>query len=67
MREELLIQVRENSCWRSSFLCLGFTASIGAHSISEEVAGFFLYGFPKDKYFFLLSLVFDCCAFYSPR
>ena len=31
---------RENSCWKSSFLSLGFTAAIGAHSISEEVAGF---------------------------
>ena len=36
------------------FLSLGFSASIGALSISEEVAGFFLYGFPEDKYFCLL-------------
>ena len=28
---------------------LGFTAAIGAHSIFEEVAGFFLYGFLEDK------------------
>ena len=26
--------------WRSYFLSLGFTATIGAHSISEEVMGF---------------------------
>ena len=37
------------------FLC--FTFSIGAHSISEEVAGFFLYGFLEDKSLCLLSLV----------
>ena len=45
----------------------GFTFSIGAHSISEEVAGFFLYGFPKGKSLCLLSLVIDCCACYSLR
>ena len=39
---------------------VGFTATIGAHSISEEVVGFFLYGFPEDKYLCLLSLVIDC-------
>ena len=38
---------------------LGFTTAIGAHSISKEVAGFFLYGFPKDKYLCILSLVID--------
>ena len=30
------------------FMFLGFTASIGGHSVSEEFVGFFLYGFPKD-------------------
>ena len=50
---------RENKYWRSSFLSLGFTAAIGSNSIYEEVAGFFLYGFPKDKYWCLLSLVID--------
>ena len=52
----------ENSCWRSSFMSLGFTAAIGANSISEEVVAFFLYGFPKDKSLCILSLVIDCCA-----
>ena len=47
------------------FLSLGFTDSIRAHSISEEVAGFFIYGFLEDKYLGLLSLVIDCCACYS--
>ena len=47
------------------FMFSGFTAAIGAHSIFAEVVGFFLYGFPKDKYLCLLSLVIDCCACYS--
>ena len=34
-----------------------FTAAIGSHSISEEVAGFFFYGFPEENYLCLLSLV----------
>ena len=38
------------------FMFSGFTTAIGAHSISEEVVGFFLYGFPKEKYLCLLSL-----------
>ena len=45
----------------------GFTTSIGAHFIFEEVVGFFLYGFPNDKSLCLLSLVIDCCACYSLR
>ena len=49
---------RENSCWRSSFLSLGFTAAIGAHSISEEVAGFYPLWFPRGNYLCLSSLVF---------
>ena len=36
---------------------LGFTFAISAHSISEEVAGFLLYGFPEEKSLCLLSLV----------
>ena len=36
----------------------GFTTAIGAHSISEEVVGFILYGFPKENSLCLLSLVF---------
>ena len=48
-------------------MSLIFTDAIGAHSISEEVLGFFLYGFPEDKYLCLLFLVIDCCACYSFR
>ena len=40
------------------FMFLGFTFSTGAHSISEEVAGFLLYGFPKENSLCLLSLLF---------
>ena len=58
MREENLSQVREREqLWRSSFLSLGFTAAISAHSISKEVAGFSPLWFPQGKYLFLLSLV----------
>ena len=52
MREEKLSQVRDREqLWRSSFMSLGFTAAIGAHSISAEVAGFSPLGFPQGKFF----------------
>ena len=38
-------------------MSLGFTAAIGAHSISEEVARFSPLWFPQGKYLCLLSLV----------
>ena len=37
-------------------MSLGFTTAIGAHSISEEVAGFYPLWFPRGKLF--VSLVF---------
>ena len=40
------------------FMSLGFTVAIGAHSIFEEVAVFFLYGFLEENSLCLLSLVF---------
>ena len=46
---------RENNCWRSSFLSLAFTAAVGAHSISKEVAGFSPLWFPRGE--FLVSFV----------
>ena len=48
---------REKNCWRSSFLSLGFTASIGAHSIFEEFVGFSPLWFPQGKSLCLLSFV----------
>ena len=44
----------------------GFTTAIGAHSISEEVARFFFYGFPKDNKFRPLEH-FTCYIFYHLR
>ena len=38
-------------------MSLGFNFSIGAHSISKEVAGFLLYGFLEENSLCLLSLV----------
>ena len=35
----------------------GFTPAIGAHSISEEVVGFLLYGLTEENSLCLLSLV----------
>ena len=50
-------------------MSLGFTASIGAHSISEEVAGFSPLWFPRGKMFVSLVscdvLMFYSCACYS--
>ena len=39
------------------FILLGFTFATGAHSISEEVAGFSPLWFPRGKYLCILSLV----------
>ena len=48
MREEKLSQVREreNTLLEKIFMFLGFTASIAAYSIFEEVAGFSPLWFP---------------------
>ena len=68
MREEDLMQVRERTIVGDhQVLSLVFTAAIGAHSISEEVAGFYPLWFPRGKPLCLLSLVIDCCACYSLR
>ena len=66
MREEKLSQVSEREQMLDIiFLYLGFTAAIGAHSISDEVARFSPLWFPQGKYLCPLSLVIDCCACYS--
>ena len=59
MREEDLTQVRDKTAVGDHILSLGFTAAIGAHSISEEVTGFSPLWFPQGKYLYLLSLVID--------
>ena len=56
MREEKPFQVREREQVVGDHLYVfGFTASIDAHSISEEVVGFYPLWFPQKKIF--LSLV----------
>ena len=67
MREEKLSQCqREKKLWSSSFLFLGFTAAIGAHSISEEVARFSPLWFPQGKFFVsLVSFVLLLCMLFS--
>ena len=58
MREEKLFQVREREQLSEiMFVSLGFTFSIGAHSIFEEVVGFSPLWFSRGKYLCLLSLV----------
>ena len=49
------------------FLSLGFTTAIGAHSISEEVAGFSPLWFPRGEFFVSLVSCDFCCACYSLR
>ena len=51
---------RENKLLDIIFMFLGFTAAIGAHSISEDI-GFFPLWFPRGKFFvFLVSC--DYCG-----
>ena len=60
MREEKLSQVREreNKLLEIISMFSDFTDAIGAHSISEEVAGFSPLWFPKEIFLCFLSLVF---------
>ena len=55
-RGESLSNEREKNYGDHLFYLLGFTAAIGAHSISEEVVGFYPLWFPQGKFF--VSLVF---------
>ena len=70
MREEKLSQVREreNKLLEIIFMFSGFTATIGAHSISEEVAWFSPLWFPEENSLCLLSLVlFDVHVILSDK
>ena len=42
----------------------GFTFATGAHSISEEIAGFYPLWFPRGKLFVSLVSFDYCCVFY---
>ena len=50
--------IRERTAVGDHLTIFGFTAAIGAFSISEEVAGFSPLWFPRGKYLCLLSLMF---------
>ena len=52
---------RETEAVEIIFMFLGFTISIGAHSISKEVVGFSPLWFPQGQFF--VSLV--SCDFFS--
>ena len=54
-REGAEIRERDNCCQKTIFVFSGFTFAIGAHSISEDVAGFSPLWFPQGKY--LVSIV----------
>ena len=49
---------RETEAVEIIFMFSGFTATIGAHSISEEVAGFSPLWFPRGKFFVSCLLCF---------
>ena len=63
--EEFGIKERDYYCREIIFMFLGFT--FGAHSISEEVAGFSTLWFPRGKFFVSLVSCDFCCACYSLR
>ena len=56
---------REREAVEIIFMFSGFTATIGAHSISEEVAGFSPLWFPQGKFFVSLVSCVYYCACYS--
>ena len=57
---------REREATEIIFMFSGFTATIGAHSISEEVVGFSPLWFPRGKFFVsLISCVLLLCMLFS--
>ena len=58
-RGEDLSSVRERTSYGDHLFCFWvLTSAIGAHSISEEVAGFYSLWFTRGNYLCLLHLVF---------
>ena len=49
--------MRERTAVEDHFVSLGFTFSIGAHSISEEVVGIYPLRFPRGKLFVSLVII----------
>ena len=63
---EYLSSEREIEAVEIIFMFSSFTAAIGAHSISEEVAGFSPLRFPRGKFFMtLVSCVLLLCMLFS--
>ena len=58
---------REREVVEIIFMFSGFTVAIGAHSISEEVAGFSPLWFSQGKFFVSLVSCVYFCACYSLR
>ena len=56
--EALSVCERETKAVEIIFMFSGFTAAIGAHSISEKVAGFSPLWFPRGKFFVSYLLCF---------
>ena len=68
MREVALSSEREREqAVDIIFMFSGFTATIGAHSISKEFVGFSPVWFPRGKLFVSLVSCDYCCACYSLR
>ena len=67
--EALSLRERETKAVEIICMFLGFSTTIGADSISEEVVEFSPLWFPQGKFFVSLVscvvLVFYCCACYS--
>ena len=64
--EALIVCEREIEAVEIIFMFSGFTAAIGAHSISEEVVGFSSLWFPRGKLFVsLISCVLLPCMLFS--
>ena len=56
---------REREAMEIIFMFLGFTAAIGAHSISQEVAGFSPLSFSQGKLFLSRLLCLLLCMLFS--
>ena len=66
-REDKFTKLGERETSGEDLHILGFTFSIGAHSISEKVVRFSPLWFPRGKIFVSLVSCDYCCACYSLR
>ena len=63
--EALSVREREIEAMDIIFMFLGFNTTIGAHSISEEVAGFSPLWFPRGKFCVSCLLCLLLCMLFS--